>query len=243
MGMVLANCQRFDTSFTGLTNARGGEAYVVLGRNAALVPTGIVNAGWEGRELPLVEQFETYNTATNFSVALAFSAASARELDGDGLDNTNEMALGTNHELWDTDGDDIPDGYEVAHGLNALSAADRTQDQDGDRASNYDEYIANTDANSTSSCFRVLRSPAQVAGCGQDDHRPGRCFKSYTGWRRMRAFANRQEDWNLVRTGWRKALFTFTVTSPATHHARPPTASCGLSRRRAHSVKAPYARR
>ncbi|NCC52770.1 MAG: hypothetical protein EOM20_16365 [Spartobacteria bacterium] len=136
--------KEFDPSYTGLRNTQGGAVYLVLGHNVALVPTNIANTGWEARELPLIEQFETCNTATNFSIALAFSQASAADLDGDGLDNTNEFVLGTNHESADSDGDGMPDGYEVSYGLMPTNAADAAQDLDGDGISNHDEYIANT---------------------------------------------------------------------------------------------------
>jgi hypothetical protein len=42
----------------------------------------------------------------------------------------------------DTDGDGLPDEWELAFGLNPLDGADRTSDPDGDRSSNWDEYVA-----------------------------------------------------------------------------------------------------
>ncbi len=111
-----------DASFRGLANSAGGAAYVVAGRNCGLVTNSIVNAGWDHRVLPLTEQFETWNTATNFTVAVAFSLASARDVDGDGLANTNEAALGTDPELADTDGDRMPDGAETIAGSDPRDA-------------------------------------------------------------------------------------------------------------------------
>ncbi|MFH0879622.1 MAG: hypothetical protein V2A34_07905, partial [Lentisphaerota bacterium] len=149
--------KEFDASYTGLRNTQGGAVYVVLGRNTALSPSGIANAGWDARELPLIEQFETYNTSTHFSLALAFSAESAADLDGDGLSNTNEMAMGTDHEKADTDNDGMPDGYEVSHGLSATNALDAAGDLDEDGLFNSDEYIANTAANSSTSFLRLTQ--------------------------------------------------------------------------------------
>ena len=70
------------TGYRGLRNSQGGEAYVVAVRNAKLMDGKLDRAGWNNRELPLVEQFETYNTAATFSVALAFSEATAISLSG-----------------------------------------------------------------------------------------------------------------------------------------------------------------
>ena len=136
--------KQYDSSYTGLRNTQGSEAYLVCGHHVSLMPTNISSAGWEVRELPLIEQFETYNTATNFTMAIAFSQASAADLDHDGLDNTNEFALGTNHEEADTDHDGLPDGYEVHYGLMTTNALDAAQDLAGDGICNRDEYIANT---------------------------------------------------------------------------------------------------
>lgn len=153
---------RADASFRGLKNNRGGEAYVVAGRNMAFVNGALAGAGWDNRDMPLIEQFETVSSATNWSVALAFSEASARDLDNDGLSNTNEFALGTDHEKWDTDGDGIPDGYEVANFLNPL-VPDAGLDKDEDTVPNYAEYVANTLANNPTSFFHVARIDAATS--------------------------------------------------------------------------------
>jgi hypothetical protein len=152
-----------DVSYRGLRNTQGGEAYVVAGRHVAFVNGAIANAGWDRREMPLTEQFETSSSATNWSVALAFSESGAKDLDGDGLSNTNEFVLGTNHEMPDTDGDGIPDGYEVGNGLNATNAADAFHDKDDDGVNNWSEFIANTPAGDSNSYLRVTNL-APVAG-------------------------------------------------------------------------------
>ena len=64
------------------------------------------------------------------------------DTDGDGLWNTEETS--TNPLLADTDGDSMPDKWEIAHGLNPL-VDDGAPDPDGDGFTNRQEYWANTD--------------------------------------------------------------------------------------------------
>jgi hypothetical protein len=105
--------------------------------------------------------------STNWTVALAFSEAAARDLDGDGLNNTNEFLAGTDHEKWDTDGDNMPDGYEVANGLAARSTTPGT-DSDGDRMANWAEFVAGTAAGQLQ--LLLWRSPRPgAAGRGLPD--------------------------------------------------------------------------
>ena len=56
----------------------------------------------------------------------------------------------------DSDGDGMPDYYEVNNGLNPL-VNDANGDLDGDGLSNYQEYPAGTQANNPNSVFRVSR--------------------------------------------------------------------------------------
>jgi hypothetical protein len=72
------------------------------------------------------------------------------------LSNTNETALGTDYERADTDGDGMPDGYEIGNGLVATNQNDAGGDLDGDGMCNVDEYVANTSANDTGSFLRVV---------------------------------------------------------------------------------------
>ncbi len=71
-----------------------------------------------------------------------------RDTDGDGLTDIQEQTLGTQISHPDSDGDLIPDGWEVSHSLNPLNAADAQLDNDtggSDGLSNLDEYRHNSD--------------------------------------------------------------------------------------------------
>lgn len=62
------------------------------------------------------------------------------DADGDGVSNIDEIEkYQTDPFRADTDGDGLPDGWEVAHGTNPL-VSDATSDPDGDGVTNQEEY-------------------------------------------------------------------------------------------------------
>jgi hypothetical protein len=83
--------------------------------------------------------------------------------DGDGLTDLSEYNLARSNPAWgsnrwalsplsrDSDGDGIPDQYEVRFGLNPVSGSDRDLDLDGDGWSNYQEYLYGFAANDPNS--------------------------------------------------------------------------------------------
>jgi type VI secretion system Hcp family effector len=68
-----------------------------------------------------------------------------QDTDGDGIPDVDDP---------DDDNDGMPDSYEQAFGLNPL-LNDANQDLDGDRMTNYEEYVAGTDPSQATSNFRV----------------------------------------------------------------------------------------
>jgi hypothetical protein len=64
----------------------------------------------------------------------------------------------------DSDGDGLPDEWEMAHGLDAASAADGDRDSDGDRASNLTEFLTGTDPRNAASVFRMTAEHVTVEG-------------------------------------------------------------------------------
>lgn len=62
----------------------------------------------------------------------------------DGLTALLEYAYGTDPTRADTDGDGMPDGWEIAYGLDPLDPSDGATDADGDGISNAQEYADGT---------------------------------------------------------------------------------------------------
>ncbi len=60
------------------------------------------------------------------------SGGGNRDTDDDGLSNLEEMALGTSPIDWDTDGDGMPDGWEVLRTLDPLEDEDGDDNNDND---------------------------------------------------------------------------------------------------------------
>jgi PKD repeat protein len=133
-----------DAFHYGLGNTQGGAVYAVNGANCLRsVSSTLPQAGYQNRELPLVEQVEIYNAATNFSAWLAFSQSSANDVDGDGLTNQQETSLGSNHENADTDGDGMGDGFENQY-FGSPTGGDPNADPDSDGRTNLQESQSGT---------------------------------------------------------------------------------------------------
>ncbi len=56
----------------------------------------------------------------------------------------------------DTDGDGMPDLWELAHGLNPANPSDANRDDDGDGFTNLQEYLAGTDPANPANALRIV---------------------------------------------------------------------------------------
>ena len=74
--------------------------------------------------------------------------AKAADFDGDGFSNLDEISIyQTNPLNPDTDGDGLPDGWEIAHGLNPNEGADSANIFPGSNLSNLQAFNAGVQAN------------------------------------------------------------------------------------------------
>jgi hypothetical protein len=91
------------------------------------------------------------DTSGNASGTLAFSPVSSVSIPA----HSGVILLVSTNYPADTDGDGMPDDWEVEHGLNPSSPADAAIDSDGDRASNLAEFLAGTIPEDGNSVFRI----------------------------------------------------------------------------------------
>ena len=97
------------------------------------------------------------NMADDWEASYGISSPSA-DLDNDGLSNVNEYRNGTLPGNADTDGDGLPDGWEVNYGLDPLDPLGENGpggNLDGDGWTNIEEYRNGTDPTSASSPLQV----------------------------------------------------------------------------------------
>ena len=86
----------------------------------------------------------SFNRAfTNAAAATGVVSATATDAVGNTSEFSASVALGTS-PVADTDGDGMPDDYELAWGFNPTNPADAALDADGDSFSNLQEYVAGT---------------------------------------------------------------------------------------------------
>jgi hypothetical protein len=86
------------------------------------------------------DQYVVAGAQTDGLLVLAFDS------DGDSLTDSDEVTIwGTDPFDWDTDDDEMPDGFEVNNNLNPLDASDVNNDPDNDGLNNGQEYLEGTD--------------------------------------------------------------------------------------------------
>jgi hypothetical protein len=107
----------------GAGQVNGGNTWVPAGSNATLSVTpdsGWLFMGWSGDSTnDYAEESIIIPVVRPVSVTATFSD----DADGDGLLNTNEMALGTNPRNSDSDGDGLPDRHELVAGTSPTNPA------------------------------------------------------------------------------------------------------------------------
>jgi len=171
----------------------GGASYTVINTNLPgnvrvynwAVPAGASAAGWRLRIVALDGAGNAGVDETDGS----FFAVSPGDERGSGYayDLLNQLVFASNPSgqfqafaydqalnrvrdfavvspITDTDGDGMPDLWELTHGFDPTTAADGAADADGDGMSNYAEYVACTDPLSASSSLRI--TAVSVAGTG-----------------------------------------------------------------------------
>jgi Concanavalin A-like lectin/glucanases superfamily/Bacterial TSP3 repeat len=82
---------------------------------------------------------------TKYGLPATINSRSTSDFDDDELSDIQEFQLGTDPNNFDTDGDTLPDGFEVINGLNPLvGSASPTIDTDNDGVTDFNEWLNGT---------------------------------------------------------------------------------------------------
>lgn len=103
-----------------------------------------------GGNYKLMPDSPLIGTATNLSAVYT----NAVDFNGRPLPTNGNWDIGAMQYIFDDDGDGMADSWEFYHGLN-ISTNDAAANSDGDGASNYAEYLADTDPTNKLSVFAL----------------------------------------------------------------------------------------
>ena len=105
-----------------------------------------------------------FDNATGLQVSHSFPVSDSypiglRVIDNDGLSATTSITISVS--VLDSDGDGMPNDWEILHGLDPMNAVDKLSDPDGDSIANIDEYLGNTNPNTADAIIAqlVIRGP------------------------------------------------------------------------------------
>lgn len=110
----------------------------------------------------------------------SISAEAEEDPDSDGLNNLGEFNAGTDPKTADTDNDNMPDGWEVDHGLDPL-VDDADDDPDADNLTNAKEFQYSTDPHQRN-CILTLRPGWNMIGMAETCDAPFSDRGSETVW-------------------------------------------------------------
>ncbi|MCK5562039.1 MAG: hypothetical protein KAJ51_15675 [Thermoplasmata archaeon] len=88
-----------------------------------------------------------YNLNPNDNGTIKTNHGEEGDPDSDNLLNKDEYKYGTSPIESDSDGDGMPDGWEVENGLEPMLPSDGDYDDDGDGLTNFQEFLNGTDPN------------------------------------------------------------------------------------------------
>ena len=151
-------------------------------------PLSALTGGYSYRLLIPVEKVPTGFTLSSSTIATAPSSANYTRsfITLDGLQATivsptlpaggtftfaenqrgkiERVDLGTSTAFLDSDGDALPDWWEILYGLNPFDPNDAARDDDGDGMTNLQEYIAGTNPKNANDSLRITKVEKPVIG-------------------------------------------------------------------------------